>query len=246
MKWIYRSIVLILLTGSMLLNGLQYVGSAVLDGVYNLAETITGVTSASALQKKNAALNKQKRVAQGAKLRSLQTRASNNLKRVVGRGAARVGVESVPIPGEMFLIPAFVALEVGFVYQDIQDQCELLDDLNDWGTSFEFETQARPMYCQYTPGELAKKLPSEAEFKKTISETSVGSMMNDYGRLIYVQSEGWGHIYREAVNIEEGSPLFIIGASIDGLEKKAAEGWASLKGVGSKASEYLRGLWKDL
>lgn len=246
MKWIYRSIVLILLTGSMLLNGLQYVGSAMLDGVYNLAETITGITSVSALQKKEATLAKQKRLAQGAKLKGLQSRVANNLKRVIGRGATRVGVESVPIPGEMFLIPAFVALEAGFVYQDIKDQCQLLDDLNDWVISFEFETQTRPEYCGYTPAELAKKLPSETEFKKTIAETSVGNMMNEYGRVIYEQSQGWGHIYREAVKIEEGSPLFMVGASIAGLERKAAEGWASLKGVGSKASEYLKGLWKDL
>ena len=42
---------LVLLTGSMLLNGLQYVGGALLDGVYNLAEGVTGITSASMIQK---------------------------------------------------------------------------------------------------------------------------------------------------------------------------------------------------
>lgn len=245
MKWIYRGVVLVLLTGSMLLNGLQYVGSAMLDGVYSLAEGVTGVTSASTIQKKEAALAKQKRAAQGAKLKGLQSRVTNNLKRVVGRGATRVGIEAVPIPGEMFLIPALIAVEAGLVYADVMDQCDLLDDLNGWVTELEFEAQAKPDYCNYSPSELAKQLPKEVEFREATEQTSVGNMMDEAGQRIYSKIGGWGQIYRDAVKIEEDSPLFVIGASIKGLEQKAANGWASVTNSSASKIQGLKDWWKN-
>jgi hypothetical protein len=246
MKWIYRGIVLVLLTGSMLLNGLQYVGSALLDGVYNLAEGVTGITSASMIQKKETALAKQKRVIQGTKLKGLQSRVTKNLERVVGRGATRVGIEAIPIPGEMFLIPAFIAMEVGFVYYDIQDQCEFLDELNGWVTALDFEAQGKPEFCGYSPSELAKQLPSEVEFNEVIEQTSISQMMGDSGHQVYSTIEGWGQTYRDAVRIDQDSPMFVVDASISRLEEKAKEGWAVMMQAGSKASQYLKELWKGL
>lgn len=245
MKWIYRVAVVILLSGSLVLNGLQYAGSAVLDGLYSVAERVTGVTSASSIQKKEATLAKEKRVAQGAKLKGVQSRVNANLKRVVSRGATRVGVEAVPIPGEMFLIPAFVAMEAGFVYYDIQDQCGLLDDLNDWVIALEFEAQAKPEYCNYTPSELAKQLPNEVEFSEAIEQTSIGNMMDEAGQQIYTKIEGWGQIYRDAVKIEEGSPLFVMGASISDLEKKASDSWASVTNSSASVIQSLKNWWKN-
>jgi hypothetical protein len=245
MKWIYRVAVVILLVGSLGLNGLQYVGSAVIDGLYSVAEGVTGVTSASSIQKKEAAQAKEKRVAQGAKLKGLQSRVNANLRRAVGRGATRVGTEAMPIPGKMFLIPAFVAMEAGFVYYDIQDQCDLLDDLNDWVTTLEFETQAKPDYCDYTPTELAKQLPNEVEFSEAIEQTSVGNMMDETGHQIYTKIEGWGQIYRDTVKIEEDSPLFVIGASINGLEKKASDSWALVTNSSASTIQDLKNWWKS-
>ena len=245
MALIYKFSVVILLAGSLVLNGLQYVGSAFLDGLYSVAERVTGVTSASSIQKKEAALAKQKRVAQGAKLKGVQSRVNANLRRAVGRGATRVGTEAMPIPGKMFLIPAFVAMEAGFVYYDIQDQCDLLDDLNDWVIALEFETQAKPEYCNYTPSELAKQLPNEVEFSEAIEQTSVGNMMDEAGQQIYTKIEGWGQIYRDAVNIEEDSPLFVIGASISGLEKKASDSWASVSNSSASVIQDLKDWWKN-
>ena len=63
MRWIYRSVVLVLLTGSMLLNGLQYVGGAFINGVYTLVEGITDIASASMLQKRKIASLDEMRVA---------------------------------------------------------------------------------------------------------------------------------------------------------------------------------------
>ena len=197
MKWIYRGIVLVLLTGSMLLNGLQYVGSAMLDGVYSLAEGVTGVASAGSFHRKEAELVKQKRLAQGAKLKGLQSKVNTTIRKAVSRGARRVGIESVPIPGEMLLTPAFVAMEIGFVYQDIKDQCEVLDELNSVAESLEFETQTKPEYCSYTPTELATKLPNEVEFSEAKEKPSVRERMNEYGRQIYSKIKSWSEIYRD-------------------------------------------------
>ena len=163
----------------------------------------------------------------------------------MGRGATRVGAEAMPIPGKMFLIPAFVAMEAGFVYYDIQDQCDLLDDLNDWVIALEFETQAKPEYCNYTPSELAKQLPNEIEFSEAIEQTSVGNMMDEAGQQIYTKIEGWGQIYRDAVKIEEGSPLFVMGASVSGLEKKASDSWASVTNSSASVIQSLKNWWKS-
>jgi len=48
MKWIYKGIVLVLLTVSMMLNGLLYVCSSLLAGSYSLIESLIGVSSATA------------------------------------------------------------------------------------------------------------------------------------------------------------------------------------------------------
>ena len=68
-------------------------------------------------------------------------------------------------------------MEVGFVYYDIQDQCEFLDGLNGWVTALDFEAQGKPEFCGYSPSELAKQLPSEVEFNEVIEQTSISQMM---------------------------------------------------------------------
>ena len=48
MKWIFRSFVVTLFAGSVVLNGLQYVGSSFLTGAHSLIEGLTGIPSAMA------------------------------------------------------------------------------------------------------------------------------------------------------------------------------------------------------
>jgi hypothetical protein len=309
MQWIYRSIVLVLLTGSLVLNGLQYIGGAFINGVYTLVEGITDIASASMLQKRKitsldemrvaqqgklktlesvvdkqkrelgalsqktviqqgklktlqsvidknrieSALASQKRVAQRAKLSGLQSKVKTVIARIFRRGGYRVGSELAQAAQQKWapaiplslVVPVVVATEVGFVYEDVSDQCDLLDDLNLWVSVLDFEPQNRPEYCSYTPTGLAQKFPDAAEFVESMKQTSVTDMMGDYGRQLYGQVENWGDAYNELISGNDSDAPTGWGVRIDSWNQKALDSWSSLRNSTKSFGQRTKGKWAE-
>jgi hypothetical protein len=310
MRWIYRVVVLALLTGSMLLNGLQYVGGAFINGVYTLVEGITDIASASMLQKRKiasldemrvaqqgklktlesvvdkqkrelgaltqktvtqegklktlqsvvdknrveSALASQKRVAQRAKLSGLQSKVKTVIGRIRNRGALRVGLEAfLHLPGvpQIKAIPGLaewggytlIAAEAGFVYADISDQCELLEDLNLWVKILDFEPQIAPVYCNYTPANLAREFPSGAEFAASMKQTSFSNIMGDYGKDMHDLIKRWGE---DDATLDDSRPASGFGERVDSLNEKVSDSWRSLRNSTKSFGQRAKGKWADL
>ena len=189
MKWIYRGIVLVLLTGSMLLNGLQYVGSSLLTGAHSLIEGLTGIPSVMAThtraQAKRDKLNK-KRV---AKAKVVRQKANARIVRLAKRSGTRLGAEFIPFP------PIGLAIETGLIASDFYDYCEAIDDIDEMSMLLGVnEVEPKPGYCGLSMNDLKSVLALSDEYSEAKTIQNESGVLERYGELIHIQIEGWKNI----------------------------------------------------
>ena len=191
MKWIYRGIVLVLLTSSMLLNGLQYVGGPLVSGAHGLIEGLTGIASAmttnARTQAKADKLNK-KRV---AKAKVVRQRANARLARLATRSGTRLGAEFIPT----FALPVALAIETGFIATDVYDLCEAIDDIDEMSILLGVtDVEPKPGYCGLDVNDLASVLMLSDEYSEAKLIRDETSVLDKFGEVIYIQIEGWKSI----------------------------------------------------
>ena len=191
MKWIYRGVVLVLLTGSMLLNGMQYVGSSLLAGAHRLIEGLTGVPSVMAetarAQSKADKLNKER----VTKAKVVRQRADKRLARLVGRSGTRLGAEFIPT----IVLPVALAVETGLIASDVYDFCEAIDDIDEMSMILGVdEVEPKPGYCGLEVNDLTSILVSSSEYSDAKTIQNESGVLERYGELIHIQIEGWKNI----------------------------------------------------
>jgi hypothetical protein len=189
MKWIFRSFVATLLAGSMVLNGLQYVGSSLLTGAHNLIEGLTGIPSAMTTHGRAQAKTDKLHKKRLAKAKVVRQRANGRLARLVGRSGTRLGAEAIPIP------PIAIAIETGLIASDFHDYCEAIDDIDEISILLGAkEVGPKSKYCGLDVSELASVLILSDEYSEAKEIKNETSVLKKYGELIHMQIEGWKNI----------------------------------------------------
>ena len=191
MKWIFRTFVVILLAGSVVLNGLQYVGSSLLTGAHSLIEGLTGIPSAMATHaraKDKADKLHKKRV---AKAKVVRQKANGRLARLVGRSGTRLGAEFIPT----IALPVALAIETGLIASDIYDTCEAIDDIDEMSVLLGVnEIKPKSGYCGLDMNSIASVLAVSDEYSEAKTVKNETGVLEEYGEQIHIQIEGWKRI----------------------------------------------------
>ena len=191
MRWIYRIFVVVLLMGSLALNGMQYVGSSLLAGAHRLIEGLTGVPSVMAetarAQSKADKLNKER----VTKAKVVRQRADKRLARLVGRSGTRLGAEFIPT----IALPVALAVETGLIASDVYDFCEAIDDIDEMSMLLGAnDVEPKPGYCGLDVNELTSVLALSDEYSEAKTIQNENGALERYGELIHIQIEGWKNI----------------------------------------------------
>jgi len=186
MKWIFRSFVVTLLAGSIVLNGLQYVGSSFLTGVHSLIEGLTGIPSAMTTHAKTQSKLDKQRI---SKIKAVRQRANGRLARLVGRSGTRLGADLIPI------LPIALAIETGLIAYDFLDYCEAIEDIDEMSKLLGVnEVEPKPGYCGLDMNDLKSVLKLSDEYSEAKTIQNETGVLEKYGEQIHIQIEGWKNI----------------------------------------------------
>ena len=137
-----------LLISSLSVNALQYVGSAALNGLYEIVENVTSVPSKKATQMRN----------NQSKVKDFTAKARNKIAKITARMPVELAADALPVAG--------AAVTLGVIAWDLYDLCEMNSDMAELEAMFSFEGEAaQTSVCGI---ELAKQ-----EAKKMLSEDKI-------------------------------------------------------------------------